>query len=713
MAKTSPDEKIVTEARTRFKAAQEWESEARKLYVQDRKFANADPDNGWQWDDDVRKSRNIDARPCLTINKTRQHNLQIINDAKQNKPAVDIRPVGDGATYKAAQVFESITRHIEYISNAQTAYDTATTFQVEAGIGYWRIVTDYCDDESLDQEIFIRRVKDPLAIYLDPDITEADGSDARFGFAFDDMSRDEFEASYPQYKDQLPPLIALGNGDEWLAKDHVRVAEYYRRSEKADKLISMIGENGQRTTVRASKLPSEIIERIMADPETRARDVSDAVIEWYMIVGDKIVERNIWPGKYIPIVRVVGEETIIDGKLDRKGHTRALKDTQRQYNYWTSSAAEFVALQGKSPYVAPARAIEGLENYWETANTENHSVLPYNDVADDGTPIAPPQRSQPPVMAQAYISGMEIARQEMMEVSGQYQAMMGAPSNEISGKAITERQRQGDNATYHFIDNLALAVRFTGKILIDLIPKIYDTPRILRILALDGTTEEVELDPQAKQAYQEEVSETGAVVRRIFNPNVGKYDVQADIGPDYGTKRQEAFNAIMQVATQAPEIMQIAGDILFKAADFPMADELAERLQRMVPSQALGGPTPELQQAQGQIQQLQGVLQQMTEALADAKKKNGVDEYKAETDRLKLASDIDPLALVPVIQQAVMQALSMQSIASHPALPPLAPQPEPSAELDPQLLSQMTAQPQAQPQPMPQPEPMPQPVGAM
>lgn len=668
---------LFEEARDRFKRCEDWEGEARRRFVDDRKFANADSDNGWQWADDIRSSRQIDNRPCLTINKTRQHNLHIINDARQNKPEVDVRPIGSQSTYQAAQVFESIVRHIEYISNAQSVYDRATLHMVEGGIGYWRVLADYADNESLDQEIFIRPIKDPMSVYLDPDIREEDGSDARFGFVFDDMSHDEFRSKFPHFKDDLPETPDIGAGSDWLAEDHIRVAEYYRKDTKPDKLISWVDEQGERQQEKSSKLGKVVADKLLEDPDTKSRDLKEAIVEWYLIAGDKIVDKAILPGRYIPIVRVVGEETIIDGRMDRKGHTRALKDVQRQYNYWCSSAAEHVALQGKSPYVAAVRSIEGLEGYWQTANTENHSVLPYNDIDDSGQPIAPPQRSQPPVMAPAYVEGMNIARQELMEVSGQYQAEMGAPGNEKSGKAIQERQRQSDNATYHYVDHLAMAIRFTGKILIDLIPKIYDTPRVVRILGEDGSDGEVQLDPNAPQAYTEKQGPNGQSVK-IFNPNMGKYDVQSDVGPDYGTKRQEAFNAIMQLIQSDSQIMSIAGDILFKSADFPLADELAERFQRMVPAQAMGGPTPELQQAQQQIQQMQSALEKTVEALGEAKSKQKIEGYRAETDRIALGKDIDPLVLIPIIRQAVMQALGQPLPADVPAIGQALQQPEPA-----------------------------------
>ena len=636
------DERVIAEAQRRFKTCEEWESRARKLFLEDIKFANADSDNGYQWPNEIRRNRDVDERPCLTINKTREHNLQIINDAKQNKPRCTVRPVGNGATYEASQVFEGIFRHIEYISNASVAYDTATSFQVQGGIGYWRVVTDYLGNDNFDQEIFIRRIKDPLTVYLDPDINEVDGSDARFGFIFDDMPMDEFRAAYPEYRDKGGDT-SLNNDAGWVDKNHVRVAEYYRRTENLDQLISFTDpRTGQAALLKRGTIPDEIIGSIIDAPSTRFREIKTWKVEWFLIIGDEVAEHRDWAGEYIPIVRIVGEETIINGELDRKGHTRNLRDPQRMYNYWTSSAVEHVALQSKTPFVAPARAIENLEGYWETANTVNHSVLPYNDMDDDGAPIAMPQRAQPPVMAAAYVQGMEIAQREMMMVSGQYQADMGEKSNEISGRAIVERQRRGDNSTYHFIDGLAIGIRYTGKILIDLIPKIYDTPRVLRIIGEDGEESHVQLDPKAAQAYLKHASKEQADVEAIFNPNVGRYDVEADIGPAYQTRRQEAFTAITQIIKEAPGLVNVVGDLLFKSADFPLAGEIAERLERMVPPQAKGeGAPPAVVELQAQLKQMQAMLAQMSQQLGEERlrlkakdQQKEIDVYEAVTKRM-------------------------------------------------------------------------------
>jgi len=667
-------DKILKEAKDRFKVCKDWESNSRQLNLDDLKFVEADSDNGYQWPNDVRKSRDVDQRPSLTINKTRQHCLMIINDCKQNKPTVKIRATGGGATFQAAQVLEGLVRHIEYQSNASTAYDTATEFQVKIGIGYWRVITDYVSDDSFDQEIFIRRVRDPFSVYIDPDILEADGSDARYAFIFEDMPKDEFERAHPKWKDKISGSSVLEPTDDWVDDKHVRIAEYFRRVEREEELLSVVDpQTGQRTVVKTSSLNDAIVEQVKNDPQTRTRMATTYDVEWYLIAGSTVMETKIWPGIYIPIVRVIGEETVIERQMDRKGHVRALKDPQRMYNYWSSSAVENVALQSKTPYVGAAEAMEGYEIYYESANRVNHAFLPFNGYDDQGRKLDAPRRQDPVQMPQAYMQGLQIASQEMMAVSGQYESTLGDKGDEKTGIAIQERQRTGNRATYHYIDNLATGIRFTGKILLDLIPKIYDTPRVLRILSEDGTESQVQIDPAQKQALMEgekpnqQQAAKQAAIQKVLNPSVGRYEVQADVGPNYATRRQEAFAAFTQIISQRPELTQLIGDILMKAGDFPMADEAAERLKRMVPKQALGeGPDPETQAMMEQVEGLKQSLAAALQALADKSgeqkidlEKVAIDVFKAETDRLKAFLDkIDPNSIAQVVQQTIAEVLA-------------------------------------------------------
>jgi len=672
-----PDEELIREAKLRFKRCEEWEAIARIRFDYDYKFANGDVHNKYQWDSDLVYNRELQDRPCLTINKTRQHNLLIVNDAKQNKPGVRIRPVGDDATFEGAQIFQEIVYHIEYISNAEQVYDYATQFQVEAGWGYWRVAVDYIDNKSNDQEIYIRRIKDPKSVYQDCDINEVDGSDSRYGFIFEDVPKEIFKKKYKKFADQIGHA-ALGNTttDMWITQNHVRVAEYYYKEEKEDKLVSFIDPEDQ-TPVQGllseleddqKEIYKEIRKREAKLPANlrtyQERKVLTDNINWCKIAGDKIVDRGPWLGKYIPIVRLIGSETIIDGILDRKGHTRWLINAQQIYNWNTSANQEFGALQTKSPWIASVEAIEGFEEYYKTANTKNHSFMPHRAFDDDGNQLPAPSRPQPPMPSPAYVKQMEISQNEMMMVSGQYQSQMGENENAKSGVAINARQRQGDRSTYHFIDNQAIAIRFTGKIILDLIPKIYDTQRVKRIEARDGRILNVTIDPDAEEGIKNMTDPQGIQMDKnrqveeiLFNPNVGYYDVQADTGPSFATRRQEAFNALTQIAAQNPEFMHIAGDIPWKVADFPEAQVLADRWRKIIPPNITGdAPDPATEQAMhaaaDQIQQQLTIIAQQAKDLKDKDKELTIkaqdldlklkeaiarearEDYKAETERL-------------------------------------------------------------------------------
>lgn len=680
----SDDEEIIKEARERFTRGMDWESTARARFIEDIKFYNGDSDNNYQWPQTVGNDRDIAGQPKLTVNKARQYCLNITNDAKQNKPSVKVRPVGNDATYNGAQVMEGIVRHVEYQSNAQAIYEGANAPQVQGGVGNWRVTTRYADPDSFDQEIFIEGFRDQMSVLLDPDAKEPDRCDMNWAFVFEDEAKDKFEFEYPDHKDDIGSSV-LGTTSDWLDDKHVRIAEYYRRKPIKSKLIAMTDpDSGDQLVMRSEKIPAAILKQVLEDPNTKTREVIDWEVEWFKIAGDIIVDRSKWVGSTIPIVQIIGEESIIEGQMDRKGHIRYLKDPQRIYNYYTSSGVEAVALQGKTPYIGSARSIEGYETYWSTANTENHSVLVFNDIDDAGNAIAAPVRQQPPIMPQAYMQGLQISSEEMRMASGQYQADLGEPGNERSGKAINARQRAGDNATYHFINGQAIGIRYTGKIIVEIASKIYDTKRTLKIMGEDGVESSVLIDPKAAQEYVEQQQKDQEKIRIIFNPSFAKYSVESDIGPAYATRRQEAFNAFTQIMAQNPELMKVAGDLMFRAADFPMADELAERLKRLVPPAVLGqGPDPQVMAANQQIQNLTQHIQTLmqeyagergkqehmqhksetdafkaaTERVTEDRQKE-IDVYKAETDRLKaLMAGFDPKEIASLTAQLVLATL--------------------------------------------------------
>lgn len=713
----SEEKKILLQAKERFLRCEEAEAEFRKKFVEDLRFANGDPDNHFQWPDQVYQGRDNDGRPCLTINKVRQHNLQIINDAKQNKPSVKTLPIDGKADIKIAKIFDGIVKHIEYNSHAEIVYDTATEFAVQGGLGYWRVVTEYAHDETFEQEIYLRRVKDPLTVYLDCDIQSADGADAKYGFVFEDLTKDEFKAKYPGEKAESV-VFPTDRGDDWLGKDNIRICEYLTKKTKKDTLVNH--------PVKGPMMMSDVTDpeeakALTEDPDVKKREVSEPMIMWYMLAGDTIIDSKPWAGRYIPIVRVIGEEITINGKTHRSGHTRSMKDAQRMYNYMSSANVEYIALQTKTPFVAPVEAIDGYEVEWAQANKDNLSYLPYNSLREDGSEIPRPSREAPPTGASAYLQGMQTAQQELMMASGQYQEQFGQQSNAQAGVAIQARQRQGDRATYHYIDNLARAIRYTGRILIDLIPKIYDTARVVRIIGDDGSEDFASIDPTQDQAVREEPN--GDDVKLIYNPSVGRYDVTIEVGPNYETRRQEAYNALTQIMAQDKDLMKVAGDLMFKSADFPLAEEIAERLHRTIDPSILGeAPPPQVKEMQGQMQHMGQMIEQLSGQLqaerADREQQEiNIKSFDAETKRMvATAGNMDPADIAAIAaaiaHQAIMNPNPEQQQQPQQQQPQAQPQQQPASP-QPQQPQEAPPPPAPEPAPPPQPEPQPDYIPAL
>ena len=664
---------IVSEASKRFKRCAEWEATARQNFLSDYKFAHGDPDNGFQWPNRIRNNRDLDARPCLTMNVVRQHNLQIINEAKQNKSSVAFKATGGGASKDSADMIQAMFRREEYLSNAQTAYETACEYQVAGGWGWWRVVLEYEDNKTFNQGFRIKRVWDPLSVYMDMDCQEKDCSDARYGFVFDLVPDEQLEEAYPGLAELMTqaPLGAATTDDSWNIKDHTRVCEYFRKVPQKDKLVSFINPNdGRRVNLKKSGMPAEVYSEVMKLPLTKSRDIINWTIEWYLIVGQQIVDKTVFPGKYIPLVRVLGEETIIEGIMDRKGHTRGMKDAQRMYNYNASAQIEFGALQSKTPWIVAAKAIEEYESMWNSANTVNHSVLVWNHISDDGGDgkVPPPQRVEPPTASPAYASGMETAFNQMMMTSGQWQNQMGMGGNERTGVAIERRQDQGYTAVYHFQNNYAEALRFTGKIYLEVFPIIYDRPRLLKLQLDNGEDFELQLDPNSKGAYQQQLDKDNQIISRVLNPTVGDHDVQADVGPAYGTRREQTVQSMTLLLTQSKELSPIIADLLLSAMDFPEASEAARRLKRMVPPQAMGfGPSQKEQELQQQVAVLQDALTKSLQKQGEQKIKmlskeelRDVQVFDAETKRMVALKDylgLNPEGLKSLLKDLEMQAL--------------------------------------------------------
>jgi hypothetical protein len=646
MPKKEDNTELLSLARKRMELAIAALSESRGFELEDLKFLAGSPDNQWQWPSDVLSTRGtsqgqtISARPCLTINKLPQHVQQVTNDQRQNRPSGKTIPVNDEADNDLAEVYTGIIRHIEYISDADVAYDTACSAQVITGEGYFRLLTDWIDEDSFEQEIRIGRIRNQFSVYMDPTIQDPCGSDAEWCFLTTDILKEEYERDFPDAT-PLSTLMAGGIGDAgmsgWVNESTVRIAEYfYIEHEMVELCLYPSGpcEKGSAIDLEA---------RARGIKPIRTRTSDRKVVKWCKINGFEVLEEQIWPGKWIPVIRVIGNEYEIEGKLHISGLIRNAKDPQRMYNYWSSQEAEMLALAPKAPFVGYGGQFEGYETQWKTANTIPWPYLEVNpDIVDgQGAPLPLPQRSQPVMAQSGLISAKMAASDDIKSVTGQYNSSMGATSNERSGKAILARERQADTGTYHYVDNLARAIRFSTRQIIDLIPKVLDTKRIARIMGVDGEVDQVEIDPEQPEAKKDIIDpDTGAVIKSIFNPGVGKYDVCVITGPSYTTKRQEAAESMSALMQGNPELWAVAGDLLVKSMDWPGSEKLAERLRRTIDPKLLSDqPPPEVLQAQQQIEAMGQQMEAMRRLLENVQtsfeqQELDIKKFDVETKRI-------------------------------------------------------------------------------
>lgn len=693
---------ILSVMRKRLTMAVAAYSDSREDELDDLRFAAGSPDNQWQWPADVLSTRGsmqgqtINARPCLTINKLPQHINQITNDMRQNRPAGKVIPVDDTADVEVAEIFDGMVRHIEYISDADVADDTATYSQVAFGEGYFRLYTEYCDDDSFDQDIRIGRIRNSFSVYMDPTIQDPCGSDAEWCLITEDMLKEDYERQFPKAT-PITTLQAEGVGNEslstWLSEETIRIAEYfYAAYEK--KTLNLYEIEGQIVSLMSDDPNHKLLENAGIKP-TKTREVDQRKIKWIKTNGYETLEESDWPGKWIPVIRLIGNEFEVEGRLYISGIVRNAKDAQRMYNYWASQEAEMLALAPKAPFIGYGGQFEGYEDKWKTANTTNYPYLEVNpDVTDaSGAPMPLPQRAMPPMASSGLLQAKMGASDDIKSTTGQYDASLGAEANEKSGKAILAREKQTDTGTFHFVDNYARAVRYRTRQIVDLIPKIYDTKRVARIIGIDGETDHAQIDPNQPEPVRKIKDEqTGAVIKTIYNPSVGKYDVCVTTGPSYMTKRQEMAESMAQLLQGNPQLWAIAGDLFVQSLGWEGADEIAKRIKKTIDPKLLdeSDDDPALAAAKQQIDQMGQQMEQMGQMLMNVHQsieaqtqerenfRAEIDLYKAETERAK--------ALMPATDPNEIQAIVLQTLQQMM-------QPEPQLEEPPDPMQQPMQQP--------------------
>jgi hypothetical protein len=613
------DEEIWEECASRLRVAIEAEGDNRAKAIEALEFLD-----GQQWPEDLYNKRKIARRPSLTINHTKTFNRRVCNNMRQQRPRIKVHPVGDGADIDKADVIGGLIRHIENASKASIAYDTAGESAVNIGWGYIRLVADYLDEHSMDQEIKIMPVRNTFTVYMDPNSTMPAGEDADWVIITETMNRKEYKRKYP--KAENVEFIRSGVGDsqaQWETKTQIRLAEYYRITKRTETLYEL--SNGMTIYAKDRAELQPYMDQAQATI-VRSRPSYRKSVEWFRVNGKKIVDRRAvggkddkgpLPGPWIPVIRCEGNVLDLNGRVRRKGMTEDMMDPARMLNYWETCKTEQLALASKAPWVGAEGFRDGHPE-WDTANQEPYSALEYKVVmVDNGAgqliPVPPPQRQDGVPLSQGFVQASESALQALMQIAGMpHEPGQDSPGAIVSGVALQRRQALSDMAHYQFYDNQTQMIAQCGRVCLSWIPIYYSTQRMQRIIGEDGV-------PSIEPINTPQGSPANPAIMEVKNDlTVGRYDVVMDTGPGYDTKRQEGAESMTAVLATplGEEIAKVGADIVLRSYDWAGASDLADRMMPKTPDGMKKIMDQLPKQAQNIVQSFIGQLNQAQQKIS-------------------------------------------------------------------------------------------------
>ena len=636
------DRKLLTELRARFKTALEADDEQRRDAMEDMKFAVVP---GYQWDENQKKERG--KRPCYEFNKVRVTAKRIINNMRDNRPAGKVRGTEDNDV-ETAEVYEGLIRNI-WAQNGDHVMDYAAEYQVMAGMGAWRLDTEFTDSDPFNQEIQTKEIHNPFCLFSDPSSRDILKRDAGWWIFTEKLGNDKYEEQYGKAEKVPFPSHEFDDEEDWQDDEETRIAEYWYK-EPVEKEIWKLqdGRIVDSTSDGAAIVPEELI----ADRKT----IKTHKIMMCIASGESILEGPTeWAGSMFPFVPVYGEYYIVDGKTYWNGITRFAKDAQRSYNVSRTAVTETIAMAPQAKFWTTAAQAEGHDKAWKVAHQKNYPFLLYNP-----DPLVPgaPQRMGGADIPVALIQESQLAAEEINMVTGIYQGDIGAPNQATSGKQEIARQQAGAIATFNYSDNMAKAIERTWELLIDLIPNVYTTKRSLRVLGQDGSEKYVTIYDTAPDP------QTGEPVT-VHDLSMGKYDTTVTVGPNFTTRRQEAAETYQGLLQGNPDLFPIIGDLVFKSMDLPYADDISDRMQTMLPPEIRQSMDegkdmpPEVMQMMQQAQQAMQMVEQQAQEIQQA----GAEVQKEATNNEQTKAEIEKLIAQLETKQAQFQAKIAQDLA--------------------------------------------------
>lgn len=640
------DDKVITEVKSFFADSEGADSDNRARWTEDMAFCYVP---GSQWEPTTLARRA--GRPNYTYNRTVLRVNQLVGDQRQARASGLVRAASKEAAKPIAEVYSGLIRDIEARSNAQAIYDSNFKYAAAGGWGAWRICPEYMGDNTFDQCLYIKPIHNVQTVYWDHAAMDPWKSDSNRCVIAERLLKDVFEDLFPGV--EMDSIEAPRDSRGWFTDKEVRIAEYWKRVAKAAKIAQL--SDGRVITYDADVKAVEAELEAMAAgglpvPTIKlTRDTKIWTIKWWKVSGSQVLEGPIeYKWKRIPVVRLPGRYVNIEGKQYVQSLIRHTKDAQRTYNYNRSTMVESVALVPKAPYLVTAKMISGFETQWNQSNAINQPYLQYN--VDPLAPGARPTREPAPDVPVALIQLSALDAEDIRQTSGYVPpAPEAGMRDDESGVAMQTRQASSSSDAYEFIDHYSGAIKLTWEMCVDMIPTVYDTERVVRVLGPDEVEKHVTINNGELDLKQ------------------GAYDVTVTVGPAYATARMEAADRLMDAAEKMPIIAEVAPDLIVKNFDVQDSTELVKRIRKKMIASGTVEPTEEEAAEMGpppppdptQVALVENLNAKSAKDLATAQK------TQAETQMMPLDLEARVAEIVNLRIDALVKAASLVNTESN------------------------------------------------
>lgn len=603
---------------------------------------------GTQWEDtEVKYYRKHNKHP-LTINKLYAIEKQLIGEEIQNSPNLKLTAVNyspdDPEVSKKVKLHEDMIQTIEYNSATNVAYKTTYKNQIEFGYGGLFVYTDYRNEESFDQEIKIMAAEEPQSFYWDPSARLMDKSDGEYCGIISWMAIEEFKKKYPEIDISDVKNVSFSTQDDilfrWIDEDNISIADHYQKIWKKKRICrlsdgSVVDKKELDSVLRKKRESLKLLEQIemLSQAEGKAvnltrgidrievvdeRETSYCTIKHFRLVRNAILEEDDFPGKYLPSVFVDGDSHYLDGRQYTKTFIDFALDAQKFLNYCATETMSYIRGGRKEKFLTTKTHLQGNESAWRGIDNDNLS-LPYNP-----DPMAPPPSPIPPLdIPQTLLQQYQRAENDLHTILGRYESGVGAPSREISGRAVDSRIRQGNITSMDAPDNLRLAQEQVGRIIMDLVPTVYDTYRTFTVEKTGVGKQTIEINKKIdKDKYENKIEKDD-------------FNLEIVAGSSFAQQKAENYTQLMDLIAHIPDFGKIIPDLAAENLGLSNTPKIVERARTyLIPQIAMqerGEPPPPPQP---------DPQQQLMASMAQAEqKKANASLISAQAKMMKAESD--------------------------------------------------------------------------